>query len=399
MPLAAPGNPARTDNALTQIKFRPAPCAAIGQASPSGEVRTCPESRPAGRDATSLNAMSDGLENVRRNTTITLALLGDVMLGRLVDEEAQARSPQSFWADTLPLLRGADAVIANLECALTRHRSPWSLSPKTFHFRADPTRVELLRTANVRCVSLANNHVLDFGENGLLETLTTLECAGIAYAGAGRDLAEARRPALLDVEGLSIAFLAVTDNQPDFAAGPDRPGTRYLDCDAGDMVPEPSETEIAALRNQGADLIVLSAHLGPNMVLRPSLALRSYATAAVDRGVDLVHGHSAHLFQAAERLSKGLVLHDCGDALDDYAVDPELRNDWSFVFLLDVEAGRPLRLRLVPLKLSFAKVSLARGAEFEAICRRMRQLSSDFGTELTPTAEGLALDLAAVPSP
>ena len=93
---------------------------------------------------------------------VTLAFMGDVMLGRGVNLELRQRSPETFWGDVLPLLRSVNAAIANLECAITAHEQPWSKTPKVFHFRADPAAVEVLRAGNIRCVSLANNHSLDF---------------------------------------------------------------------------------------------------------------------------------------------------------------------------------------------------------------------------------------------
>src|SRR3712207_9497458 len=128
----------------------------------------------------------------------TIALTGDVMLGRGVNETLRGVRPEEPWGDLLPLLLSADLRIVNLECAITEHRRPWSRTPKVFHFRADPSAVEVLRAARVDACSLANNHTLDFEEKGLLDTLAHLEAAGIRYVGAGRNLEEAARPVLLE---------------------------------------------------------------------------------------------------------------------------------------------------------------------------------------------------------
>src|ERR687897_1492147 len=154
-----------------------------------------------------------------------LALTGDVMLGRGVNETFRAAPPEEPWGDVLPLLLSADLRIINLECAITEHRRPWSRTRKVFHFRADPLAVEVLKVARVDACSLANNHTLDFEEQGLLDALDHLEAAGIRYAGAGRNLEEAARPVLL-VGGLAV--VAFTDNEPPFAASPETPGTNYL---------------------------------------------------------------------------------------------------------------------------------------------------------------------------
>ena len=98
---------------------------------------------------------------------ITLALTGDVMLGRQVNKALRITSPEQPWGDVLPLLLSADLRIVNLECAITDHNQPWARTPKVFHFRADPSAVEVLQAARVNGCSLANNHTLDFEQRGL----------------------------------------------------------------------------------------------------------------------------------------------------------------------------------------------------------------------------------------
>jgi poly-gamma-glutamate synthesis protein (capsule biosynthesis protein) len=325
---------------------------------------------------------------------LRLAVVGDVMLGRLVNGFLAAKPPEWFWGTALPLLQGADAVLANLECALTAHDMPWARSPKVFHFRADPAAVEVLKAGNVRFVSLANNHVLDFETQGLIDTLDLLDRAGIHHAGAGRDLAAARAPAMLSLGGQKLGVLAVTDNQPDFAAGPETPGTHYARLGVDPALPVEVRDAAAKLRAAGADIVVLTAHWGPNMVTDPPPHFRAFARDLADDGsIDLFWGHSAHVFQGVEARGRSLILYDCGDFIDDYAVDPWLHNDWSFIFLLDIAAGRIERLGLVPVVLTLAQVNLAEGSRAAEICTRMQAAAARLGTELTPTPEGLELVL------
>src|SRR5918994_849177 len=141
---------------------------------------------------------------------IVLALVGDVMLGRRVNEALGDMPPEEPWGDALPVLDAADLRVVNLECAITTHDRRWNRTPKTFHFRADPSRaVGVLRAARIDACSLANNHTMDFEEAGLLDTLEHLDAAGIRHAGAGRDLEEAARPVVLDApDGEKVALLA-----------------------------------------------------------------------------------------------------------------------------------------------------------------------------------------------
>ena len=321
----------------------------------------------------------------------TLAFVGDIMLGRGVNAEVPRKAPEEFWGTILPVLRAADAVVGNLESAITRHTTQWMRTRKVFHFRADPPAIELLRVANVRCVSLANNHVLDYETEGLLDTLRHLDDAGIARAGAGRDPAEAITPAVIDVAGLRVAIIAATDNEPEFVAAPGRPGTCYFDIGRDpDALSRLREVATRA-RQSGAHLVVLSLHWGPNMVSVPPARFRSFAREAL-AFADVIHGHSAHVFQGVEQRGGKFILYDTGDFLDDYAVDEYLRNDWSFVFLFDVASdGAIQRLRMLPVLLRYARVDLASGLQFRAICACMIKRTGIFGTPLKQTAEGLEL--------
>ena len=326
---------------------------------------------------------------------ITVALVGDVMLGRGVNEALRTLRPEQPWGDVLPLLDAADLRIINLECAITEHKWPWTHTPKVFHFRADPSAVEVLRAAHVDGCSLANNHTLDFEEQGLLDTLKHLEAAGIPYAGAGRNREEAAQPALLEAHlgNVSrVALLAFTDNEPPFAAGSDRPGTNYLPVSLEPEVLSRVEAAVAAAREAEADTVIFSNHWGPNMVQRPPDLFRRFAHAVMDRGVDIYYGHSAHIFQGVEIYHGKPILYDTGDFIDDYAVDPKLRNDWSFLFRVSLEEGEFRRLELFPVVLHYARVVSATGAAREAILDRMENLSREMGTTFVRREDRLVLE-------
>jgi poly-gamma-glutamate capsule biosynthesis protein CapA/YwtB (metallophosphatase superfamily) len=315
---------------------------------------------------------------------ITLALMGDVMLGRKVAEALDNHmGPEEPWGDVMPLMDAADLRIINLECAITDYERPWTRTAKVFHFRTPPSAIETLRTARIDACSLANNHTLDFEEQGLLDTLEHLDAAGIRHAGAGCNREEAADPAILTVladHTHQVALLAFTDNEPSFAAGTDRPGTNYLPVSLRPEVIRRVERAVSAVRAMGVDTVVFSNHWGPNMVQRPRRIFRRFARAVIDLGVDIYYGHSAHVFQGVEIYRGKPILYDTGDFIDDYAVNPELRNDWSFLFQVSVVEGRFERLDLIPVKLSYARVDLATGCEREAILGRMERLSAEMGT-------------------
>src|SRR5215217_8667961 len=327
---------------------------------------------------------------------ITLALTGDVMLGRGVAEALDDHMrPEEPWGDVMPLLYAADLRIINLECAITDNEQPWTRTPKVFHFRAKPSAIETLRAAQIDACSLANNHTLDFEEEGLLDTLEHLDAAGIRHAGAGRNQEEAADPAIftMRVDHTSrVALLAFTDNEPPFAAGTVHPGTNYLPISLKPDTLRQVERAVSNVCEMGVDTVIFSNHWGPNMVQRPKEIFRRFARAVIDRGVDIYSGHSAHVFQGVEIYGGKPILYDTGDFIDDYAVDPELRNDWSFLFHVSVEAGELRRLELFPVILPYARVELAGGTEREAILGRMESLSAEMGTTFVRHEERLVLE-------
>jgi len=291
--------------------------------------------------------------------TYSLGFTGDVMLGRLVDDGQRRRDVAHVWGDLGERLRALDGLFVNLECCLSTRGEPYTDTYHPFHFRADPGwAVPALAAVDVDWASLANNHVLDYGEEAFFDTLGALDGAGIPHAGAGRNAGAAFDPAAVSVGDLDVAFVSITDNVREWAAGPDSPGVAHVRVDRDD--PNVRGTVRAALADARAldpDLLVASLHWGPNMTEGPDEARREFGRWLVAEGVDLVHGHSAHVFHGVEvaeggsdpSSDSGLILYDAGDFVDDYAVDRDLRNDRGFLFVVEVaEGGAIERLRLEP---------------------------------------------------
>lgn len=135
----------------------------------------------------------------------TLGFTGDVMLGRVVDDRQRNCPVSAVWGDLFDRLQGLDGLFVNLECCLSTRGRPWQRTNRPFHFRADPAwAVPALRQAGVDWVSLANNHLLDFEEPALLDTLDVLDEGGIARSGAGTNVVEAREPATVTVGDLTV---------------------------------------------------------------------------------------------------------------------------------------------------------------------------------------------------
>jgi poly-gamma-glutamate capsule biosynthesis protein CapA/YwtB (metallophosphatase superfamily) len=312
-------------------------------------------------------------EHEAQTGTVRLGLAGDTMLGRKVAEAILRDGPESLFADeVVELSRAADLFVLNLECCISERGTPWPDPRKPFFFRAPPAATEVLTRLGTDCVTLANNHALDFAPVALLDTFEHLRGAGIAWVGAGRNRDEARAPVILEKNGLRLGVVGCSDHPRYFAADPDSPGIAYVDLQRGlEWLP-------GAIARLDVDAVLIAAHWGPNMTPEPLPSVRRAAAALGAAGATLIAGHSAHVFHGVQ---PG-VLYDLGDFVDDYAVDSELRNDLGLLFFVTLDKQGPLRLEAVPLKLEYCFTRLADGEDADWIRSRFRTASAALGTEV-----------------
>lgn len=313
-----------------------------------------------------------------------IALTGDVMLGRLVDRYIiQNRSvrPEALWGDVLPIMSSADCRLMNLECVISSQGEEWHPATKAFHFRAQPRALEFLQAAKIDGVTLANNHVLDFGADALLDCLTLLDRTGIKRTGAGATLEEALVPALFPLPEGRVAVVALTDNEPEWEATGTQSGVNHVEyTERGLMEPYRSRmVQVLSSARRQAESIIVSAHVGPNWGA-PSPAIQALAHDLLDMGADLYWGHSNHTPQGIELYKGKAILYSTGDFIDDYMVDKDERNDLSFLFMLDMEKNRIVRITLHPTRIEDLGVRRANEHEWQFLTRTMQAKCTTFGT-------------------
>jgi len=314
------------------------------------------------------------------NKRYTIAFTGDVMLGRLVNKNMQQMGASYPLGNVSSLLASADLALINLECVISSKGEKWMNPPRRFYFRADPIALEVLENAGIDYVTLANNHVLDFGYEALNETFRHLEEKKIKWAGAGRNIHEAMQPAILRSGDLSIAVFGATDNYPKYAAGESSSGTWHFKIPLPEEGLKDLEKKIQGLHNEGVDLVVFSLHWGPNMLEHPPEHFQRFAHRLVDLGVDIVHGHSAHVFQGIEIYKGGIIFYDTGDFVDDYYVSQNI--DEQFLYLVHVEKGTLKKIELIPVHISHYQVNLSDDETAKRTIQRMRERSRPFGTQI-----------------
>jgi poly-gamma-glutamate capsule biosynthesis protein CapA/YwtB (metallophosphatase superfamily) len=297
---------------------------------------------------------------------VKLALAGDTMLGRgVADRLVDDPNHTLFDEELVDIVREADLFVLNLECCVSARGRP--TPGRVFHFRAPPWAGDLLAGLGVDCVSLANNHALDFGPDALLDTLSHLDAAGVRVVGAGTNVERARAPVVLEAGGFRLAVVGLSDHPDGDAARADRPGIAYADLRNGFpewLTPFPE-----------ADAVLVTPHWGPNMKGEPRDYIRRAAQEMLATGATIVAGHSAHVFHGVAPR----VLYDLGDFIDDYRTEPDLRNDLGLLFLVELDGDR---LEGIPLKLEFTHTRLATGDDAEWIKRRFTAACAAFGTDV-----------------
>ncbi len=363
-----------------------------------------------------------------RDGLVTLFLCGDVMTGRGVDQilphpsdptlqEAHVKDARTYvelveavngriprpvdfswpWGDALPTLDdiAPDVRVMNLETSVTRCED---FAPaKALHYRMHPRNVTCLAAARPDACVLANNHVLDFGSQGLKDSLDTLSNSGLHAVGAGRNASEARRPAVVTVEGDRHAVIfscgmASSGIPPSWAATPDQPGINFI----RDLSPS-SASELAGwvrATKQPGDVAVVSVHWGSNWGYNVLPDQIRFAHHLIDGGVDIVHGHSSHHPRPIEAYRDKLILYGCGDLINDYegiTGYDEYRGDLRLLYFASVEpdSGRLVDLRIVPMQARKMRLHRASPADSEWLRAVLDHVSLDFGSRVSLVPDGI----------
>ena len=370
----------------------------------------------------SMMPSSMGAQSEERAESLRLFLCGDVMTGRGIDQvlpnpgdpvlyERYVKSARRYvdlaeqvngtipkpvgfsyvWGDALETLAAADARVINLETAVCRTGKPY---PKGINYRMHPRNIGCITAAGIDCCVLANNHMLDWGRQGLSETLDVLRAAGLKAAGAGRNQKEAARPAVCEPgrRGRVLVFgLGSVDSgiPRSWAATDEQPGVHLLSGKRDDIARLASLVETW---RKPMDVVVASIHWGGNWGYRIPASHRELAHRMIEEaGVDLVHGHSSHHVKGVEVHRGKLILYGCGDFLNDYEGIPgheEYRGDLALAYSASVRPsdGSLERLDMVPFQMRRFRLRRAsrRDAQWlrDVLVREGKALGT--GAEMTP---------------
>ena len=352
-------------------------------------------------------------ENMHSNT-IRLGFVGDVMIGRGIDTilpssvdstlhesymkdangyvriavrengplskaELEDKGHRYIWGDVADELESSDALIINLETTLTQSND-WNRD-KGIHYKSHPSNVASLSAIGVKVATLANNHVLDWGEEGLKETISVLDLAGINYSGAGSNVNIAKRPTFFKIDvdptspkgrSVTIAIQAIgfpSAGVPiEWQARKNKCGVNF----AEDLSEEVAKTAFDAVEKRAAelgkvpDIIIFSLHIGSNWNWGIPLKWRIFAHKLIDLGADVVVGHSSHHVKGMEVYKNKFISYGLGDFLNDYEGIvgqgyEDFRNDLSALYLpvIDLQTKKLLKVDIIPCKIKHLKVQRA----------------------------------------
>ena len=300
------------------------------------------------------------------------------------------------WGEALQVIEDAapDVRIINLETSVTRSAD---FAPgKAVHYRMNPDNMPCVAAIRPDVCALANNHVLDFGDRGLRETLAALAGAGLATAGAGLDAAEARRPAAVPLPdgGRLLVFCCGTASSgipPHWAATATRPGINLLPS----LFPAAADALIARARavRQDGDLVVVSVHWGSNWGYGVDRDQVAFARRLIDGGVDVIHGHSSHHPRPIEVYRSKLILYGCGDCINDYegiTGYEEYRDDLRLLFFASIApgTGELAALTMMPMQARNMRLRHASATDRRWLAATLGHISREFGSRVEDRPDG-----------
>lgn len=359
---------------------------------------------------------------------VTVLMGGDVMLGRGVDQilphpgapalqEPYVRNANQYvelaekangpihrpvdwtwpWGEALALVDdiAPDVRLINLETAVT---AGGAFAPrKAIHYRMHPDNLPALTAFRPDVCALANNHILDFGQPGLRDTVAALTHTGIRPVGAGSDLRAARSPATVVADGHRVlieSVAATTSGVPEsWAAQADRPGI-WLIRDVSHRAAADDVAEAVLAPKRDRDVAIVSVHWGSNWGYALGLSEIQFAHRLVDAGVDIVHGHSSHHPRPIEIYRDRPILYGCGDVIDDYegiSGHESFRSELRLLYVTstDPSSGELVSLQMIPLRVRQMRLERASRADAAWLRDTIAHISRRFGTDVITRSDGL----------
>jgi poly-gamma-glutamate synthesis protein (capsule biosynthesis protein) len=319
----------------------------------------------------------------RPGAVVTTNIVGDIMTGRRVGDSLEQRGdPSAVFRPLAKRLATADITVGNLESTLSMSGPPTQGGDS---FGADTSVLEGLRLAGFDLMSVANNHLGDFGDDAIVETLERLDDAGFRTVGAGADLAQAAEPVVITVHGVRVGFVATDSIGETPAAGRNSPGTNRINAPprTGPLNRQALDRVADSVRELDADVVIALPHWGTQYTNRPERSQRRIARALADAGVDVVVGGHPHWVQGWESIGGATVVHSLGNFVFD--MDFMRETNEGIVVEIVSRGGRVVAIEPVPYVIDARFTPRPAGADrARDIFERIRQASRPPFDDLRP---------------
>ncbi|HPS28988.1 MAG TPA: CapA family protein [bacterium] len=322
-----------------------------------------------------------------KNDSKDMVLLagGDLVCASYVENAIKKYGIEYPFAKVKEQIEKADIAFANLECVIS---DKGDFRSKKINYGASLISLDSILYSGIDVFSIANNHVYDMDKTGLLRMRELLDRSPVFYGGSGKDLNEASEPVQVEVNGLKIAFLFYNSTGSNFCADKKTAGINCLPFENKEKALKTLKSDVK--KTNKADIIILSVHWGPNYNTNTSSAQMEFAHAAIENGVDIILGHSAHIFHGIEIFNNKPIIYDMGDFLinDD--------DDWdsrSFLYNIYISDGKISQLELVPVYMPNSQIRVAEGILADEIISRFIGLSDRFKTPVKTENGKIIIDV------
>ena len=327
-------------------------------------------------DTTYKLVIGEKSEEIKTDKVSIMRFGGDVMMTSYFKMYIDSQGVDYMWEDVKDLIKSADYSLFNLETSVSLRGS--DTKPEGFGFRSEPSTLHGLKNAGIDMVSLANNHVIDYGREALSDTMSSLKEYGIEYIGAGKDKSEASKINYQTINGIKVAFIGTTEilGYKHWIAEDEKSGVFYLDKNNLDEI-----NKIIKEAQENSDYVVVVAHWDREYYDFPETETTEMAHTFIDNGANIIIGHHPHVLQGIEYYKDGIIYYSTGNF--NFLIKNENASQ-SALFEIGFDKEKIVSSKVYPTKINACKANLLdkNSKNYNTIINNLNKRSEQFGTSI-----------------